>query len=127
MQIGLIALYTNDQEAGIAFYRDRLGFEVIADAGDENYRWVEVARPGAEMGIVLAMPTSDTDQAMIGKQGLIYFVDDVQAVYDDLVAKGVPFHTPPTTEFWGRLRPIQGPRRRRFSGLAACGAAGRVA
>jgi hypothetical protein len=25
----------------------------------------------------------------------------VQATYDDLTAKGVPFHTPPTTEFWG--------------------------
>lgn len=101
MQIGLIALYTNDQDAGIAFYRDRLGFEVIADAGDENYRWVEVAQPGAQVGIVLAMPTSDADQALIGKQGLIYFVEDVQSAYDDLVAKGVPFHTPPTTEFWG--------------------------
>lgn len=101
MQIGLVALYTHDQDAGIAFYRDRLGYEVIQDAGDENYRWVEVARPGAEVGVVLAMPTSDEERALIGKQGFIYFVDDVQAAYDDLTAKGVPFHTPPSTEFWG--------------------------
>lgn len=100
-QVGLITVYTLNQDEALAYYRDKLGFELIQDAGDESYRWVEVAPPGGQTGIVLAMPQSDGERALIGQQGCIFFCDNVQQTYDELAAYGVSFHAPPATEFWG--------------------------
>ena len=76
------------------FYINVLGFELRAEnAFAEGMRWVEVAPQGSTTLLTLvawfeAMPPGSL-------QGLVFAVDDVQATYNELLAKGVPFDFPP--------------------------------
>ncbi|MBX5440103.1 MAG: VOC family protein [Solirubrobacteraceae bacterium] len=49
-----------DQDAAIAFYTERLGFELRGDqAYGEGRRWVEVAPPGSAARLALNPPMGD--------------------------------------------------------------------
>lgn len=51
-----------DQDRAVAFYVDRLGFEIRMDTpiGD-GLRWIEVAAPGASTSIALTQTSDRTD------------------------------------------------------------------
>lgn len=60
--IGVVMFTVADQDAAIAFYRDRLGWEVRSDSSfGENgeHRWVEVAPPGSVARLALNPPMFD--------------------------------------------------------------------
>ncbi|GAA3383833.1 VOC family protein [Cryptosporangium minutisporangium] len=68
-----------DPEAALGFYRDILGFEVLADAGYEDMRWITVCpvgQPGTS--IVLHPPAADPG-----------ITDDERRTILELIAKGV--------------------------------------
>ena len=53
----------SDQDAALAFYTDKLGYEVRADTsfGEGNaMRWLEVAPPGSTARLALNPPMNDT-------------------------------------------------------------------
>jgi catechol 2,3-dioxygenase-like lactoylglutathione lyase family enzyme len=106
------AISTPDLDRSIAFYRDRLGFEVVAEfawprgtaaadevmglrdssgraamlrLGDVRLELFEFATPSAHPSDP-ARPVSDH-----GITHLCFEVDDVQAEYERLLALGVPF------------------------------------
>ncbi len=56
-QVANVMIPVTDQDAAIAFYTEKLGFEKRTDMpfGDGN-RWVEVAPPGAATSIALVQP-----------------------------------------------------------------------
>ncbi len=56
-----VAMFTvADQDAAIAFYTERLGFELRGDqAYGEGRRWVEVAPPGSAARLALNPPMGD--------------------------------------------------------------------
>ena len=60
--IGVVMFTVSDVDASIAFYRDRLGWEVRGDTAfgehGEN-RWVEVAPPGSVARLALNPPMFD--------------------------------------------------------------------
>lgn len=56
-----VAMFTiTDQDSAVAFYTDKLGWEVRSDVswgeGDEAGRWVEVAPPGSTARLALNPP-----------------------------------------------------------------------
>lgn len=56
-----VAMFTvSDQDAAIAFYTQKLGFELRGDQsfgeGDQSGRWVEVAPPGSAARLALNPP-----------------------------------------------------------------------
>src|SRR5262245_25198589 len=57
--IGVVMFAVSDQDAALAFYTEKLGFEVRSDsrfgANDEN-RWLEVAPPGSRARLALNPP-----------------------------------------------------------------------
>src|SRR4051794_34446213 len=57
--IGVAMFSVSDQDAALAFYRDKLGFEVRSDLrfgeGDQM-RWLEVAPPGSRARLALNLP-----------------------------------------------------------------------
>ena len=59
-----VAMFTvSDQDAAIAFYTEKLGFELRADVpfGENGeMRWVEVAPPGSTARLALNPPMRDT-------------------------------------------------------------------
>lgn len=57
--IGVAMFTVADQDAAIAFYTEKLGFELRADdrfGPDGEYRWVEVAPPGSTARLALNPP-----------------------------------------------------------------------
>jgi lactoylglutathione lyase len=60
--IGVVMFTVADQDAALAFYRDRLGWEVRGDTsfGEHGeHRWVEVAPPGSVARLALNPPMFD--------------------------------------------------------------------
>jgi catechol 2,3-dioxygenase-like lactoylglutathione lyase family enzyme len=68
----------DDPDASLAFYRDALGFEVRADVGSGNMRWITVG-PAGQPGtsILLAPPATDPG-----------ITDDERRTITEMMAKG---------------------------------------
>ena len=61
--IGVVMFSVADQDAALAFYTEKLGFEVRGDTrfGEHGeWRWLEVAPPGSTARLALNPPMSDT-------------------------------------------------------------------
>jgi catechol 2,3-dioxygenase-like lactoylglutathione lyase family enzyme len=107
-------LYVTDQERALAFYTDKLGFEVKADQKIGNFRWLAVSPKGqSEPDIVLMSidqaPSLDAEsRAMLrqlvesGKLGACVFqTKDCRKTYAELKARGVQFRGEPEERFYG--------------------------
>lgn len=85
--INLTMFTVADQDAAIAFYTEKLGFEVRADSQfgpNGEYRWVEVAPPGSHGRVALNPPMGNTP----GGGGLGMETADVIAEHRRLTAVG---------------------------------------
>ena len=82
------AMFTvSDQDASVAFYTDRLGWEVRNDqrfGPDGEYRWVEVAPPGSLARLALNTPMDGSP----GGSAVGIEVADVLAEHARLTALG---------------------------------------
>ena len=61
--IGVVMFTVADQDAAIAFYTEKLGFELRSDSRfgeDGENRWVEVAPPGSTARLALNPPMGGT-------------------------------------------------------------------
>ena len=100
-------LWVHDQDVALAFYTDKLGWEVRSDVtlpemGD--FRWLTVSPPGQEDVAIVLMaipgpPVMDAETAgevrnlmSKGFAGTVFLTtDDAQASFDDLKRRGVHF------------------------------------
>ena len=90
----------SDQDRALAFYTNKLGFETRADISVGDYRWIEVAPPGAETALVL-----EPGQGTVGTfTSVVFTTDDMQATYDELHSRGVHFTEEPSTQSWGGMQ-----------------------
>jgi catechol 2,3-dioxygenase-like lactoylglutathione lyase family enzyme len=100
-------VYVNDQDAALAFYRDKLGFKVHTDADMEGMRWLTLSLPEQpDFELVLMKPSTPESQALVGKQTpesplLCVETDDCKGTYEKLKAQGVTFADEPKVEPWG--------------------------
>jgi uncharacterized glyoxalase superfamily protein PhnB len=117
IKISVAQLWVHDQDEALAFYTEKLGMEVRADAtlpemGD--FRWLTVGPPGQdEISIVLmAIPGEPVMDAGTAEQvrelmakgfaGTVFLTtDDVQASYEELKARGVEFVEEPEERPYG--------------------------
>jgi catechol 2,3-dioxygenase-like lactoylglutathione lyase family enzyme len=77
-----------DQDAALAFYTEKLGFEVRSDirfGEDGGNRWLEVAPVGSSARLALNPPMNDTP----GGSGIGVETADVQAEHARLKGLGV--------------------------------------
>jgi catechol 2,3-dioxygenase-like lactoylglutathione lyase family enzyme len=107
--LGCIAIVVDDYDRAIDFYTRALGFELREDAprGDGK-RWVLVAPPGAETGLLLARAANDAQSARIGDQtggrvGFFLHTDDFERDHAAMTAKGVRFLEAPREEEYGMV------------------------
>jgi catechol 2,3-dioxygenase-like lactoylglutathione lyase family enzyme len=113
MQVGLVAIVVENYDAGITFFVDALGFDLVEDSPSltndgRPKRWVIVRPPGGQTGIVLARADGEHQTTVIGNQvagrvGFFLRVDDFDAAYQRMNSAGVEFVTSPRTEPYGRL------------------------
>ena len=91
-----VAMFTvADQDAALAFYTEKLGWEVRGDDrfGDNGeMRWIEVAPPGSTARLALNPPM----QGEPGGSAIGVETPDVRAEHERLAAiEGVTIDTPP--------------------------------
>ena len=123
MKIVLTSVLVDDQAKALAFYTDKLGFVKKTDLPAGGARWLTVVSPEAPDGVELLLEPNAHPAAQAYQQALVadgipatsFAVDDVQAEYERLHARGVTFVQPPT-----EMGPTQGSRKtqRRRSAFA---------
>lgn len=87
-QLGTVMVPVSDQDRAIAFYTDKLGFELRADVPFGNGdRWVEVAPAGAATTIALVAPREGEAVGIETRIGLS--TGDADADHASLRAAGV--------------------------------------
>jgi catechol 2,3-dioxygenase-like lactoylglutathione lyase family enzyme len=115
-QLANVQVWVNDQEEALAFYTDKLGFEVREDVTVPelgNFRWLSVGVPGQDVAIVLmAVPGApvfddETRQQILdllakgAAGGLFFTTEDCRASYEELAGRGVEFTQEPTEQPYG--------------------------
>src|SRR4051794_30007293 len=91
--IGVAMFTVSDQDAAIAFYTDKMGWELRGDTAfgpDGAYRWVEVAPRGSAARLALNAPMNSTP----GGGGIGVETDDVRGEHARLKALGVDVDEP---------------------------------
>ena len=109
-------VWVHDQDEALAFYTEKLGFEVRSDVTVPelgNFRWLSVAPPGQEQFslVLMAIPEGMFDEEtvkqiheLMGKGvagGVFLSTDDVQRDYEDLKSRGVEFTEAPEDRPYG--------------------------
>jgi uncharacterized glyoxalase superfamily protein PhnB len=117
MKIANAHLWVQDQEEALAFWTEKVGFEVRADVTlpeMEGFRWLTVGAPGQEDVSVALMtvpgePVMDAQtQAQVqdltakGFAGTVFLnTEDCRADYERLAAQGVEFTETPEERPYG--------------------------
>ena len=117
IKISTVQLWVHDQDEALAFYTEKLGFEVRADVTLPelgNFRWLTVGPP-AQPDIAVALmaipgpPVMDAETAeqvrtlmAKGFAGTVFLTtDDCRASYEELKARGVDFVEEPEERPYG--------------------------
>jgi catechol 2,3-dioxygenase-like lactoylglutathione lyase family enzyme len=117
IRISTTQLWVHDQDEALAFWTEKVGFEVRSDVtmpelGD--FRWLAVGPPGQEdIAIVLmAIPGSPVMDAATKKQveelmskgfaGTVFLTtEDIKATHEELKGRGVEFSEEPSERPYG--------------------------
>lgn len=109
--VDVVGIYVRDQDEAIAFYVDKLGFRVLADARNGPFRWLTVQhpdQPSFQLGLFTPgaplhdAATAQTLREMVAKGAmppLVLTVDDCRAAYEKFQALGVEFTQEPTERY----------------------------
>lgn len=103
-----------DGEAALGFYRDALGFELRKDVGYNGMRWLTVGPVGQpQTSIVLHPPATDPGISEDERRTILELIakgsygaltlasDDLDALFDQLVAGGVDIVQEPMDQPYG--------------------------
>jgi len=117
MRIANAQLWVHDQDEALAFYTDKLGFEVRSDVtlpemGD--FRWLTVGPPGQEdfAVVLMAIPGAPVMDEGTGNEvrnlmskgfaGTVFLTtDDVRGDFEELKRRGVEFTEEPEERPYG--------------------------
>lgn len=104
MRIYVTSVFVDDQKKALEFYTNILGFQKKTDIPLGEASWLTVVSPEQPDGTELLLEPSDHPAVKPYKNALVedgipaasFAVDDVQAEFDRLRAKGVRFTQEPT-------------------------------
>jgi len=110
-------VWVHDQDEALAYYTDKVGFEVREDVTLPElggFRWLSVGPPSQpDVALVLMLvpgpPVFDEDTAAKVREitakgaasGIFFATDDCRATYEELKARGVEFTEEPTERPYG--------------------------
>ncbi|MBX9465770.1 MAG: VOC family protein [Aquamicrobium sp.] len=109
-RLATVAIVVRDYDDAVAWYRDRLGLDVVEDTDmGEGRRWVVVA-PSSRAGarILLAKASGEAQQSRIGNQtggrvGFFFETDDFARDHARMIAQGIVFKEEPRREPYGTV------------------------
>jgi len=108
-RIALVTIVVADYDEAIAFYTDRLGFNLVEDTDlGDGKRWVVVAPGETSAGLLLARAVDDRQRGRIGDQaggrvGFFLETDDFERDYAAMREAGVTFAEEPRREPYGTV------------------------
>tara|TARA_R110001583_G_scaffold195458_1_gene373879 strand:- start:51510 stop:51902 length:393 start_codon:yes stop_codon:yes gene_type:complete len=108
--IGQFSIVVDDYDDAIAFYCNKIGFDLIEDTDmGDGKRWILIAPPRAPVNatrILLARAVNDSQKRAVGQQtggrvGFFLMTDDFQTDHARMVENGVRFLEAPRHEPYG--------------------------
>ena len=109
--LDLIFLEVDNLEDSVEFYRDALGFELVSLAGDAEPRMATL-RVG-QLRIMLAQQPATMARRGRGVH-FLFGVEDVEACYERLRARGLEVSEPADEGWGGRFVTLEDPDRYRL-------------
>ena len=109
--VQVVGVYVRDQDEALAFYVEKLGFQLHTDVRNGNYRWLTIQhpdQPSFQLGLFTPGPpvhdeaTAQTLRAMVAKGAmppLVLEVSDCRAAYARMRALGVEFTQEPIDRY----------------------------
>jgi len=103
--LGRTTLLVRDYDEAVAFYRDRLGFEILHDDTTDGQRYLHIGVPGQPgappVGLWLLQPAMG-DAGLVGRQAggqpfLVLYTKDCVDTVKRLEGEGVAIHRQPVT------------------------------
>tara|TARA_R110002049_G_scaffold44333_5_gene130078 strand:- start:129706 stop:130110 length:405 start_codon:yes stop_codon:yes gene_type:complete len=109
--LSLVAVVVRDYDDAIAFYTEKLGFELVDDTyqPEQDKRWVVVRPRGdGQAGVLLARASNTHQGGYIGDQcgGRVFLflqTDDFERDYNAYLNRGVKFVRPPQHADYGTV------------------------
>ena len=106
-----VALVVRDYDEAIAFYCQKLHFELVEDTyqPEQDKRWVVVSPPGSSgTTLLLARASKPEQEEFIGRQSggrvfLFLSTDDFWRDYNEMLSIGIKFVREPNTESYGTV------------------------
>jgi len=106
-----VALVVRDYDEAIAFFCQKLHFELVEDTyqPEQDKRWVVVSPPGSNgTTLLLARASASEQEASIGNQtgGRVFLflgTDDFWRDYNEMLSVGINFVRKPKTESYGTV------------------------
>ncbi len=106
-----VALVVRDYDEAIAFYTEKLKFELIEDTyqPEQDKRWVVVSPPGSSgVTVLLARASKPEQQPFIGNQtgGRVFLflnTDDFWRDYNRMKSEGIKFVRQPQEQDYGTV------------------------
>jgi catechol 2,3-dioxygenase-like lactoylglutathione lyase family enzyme len=109
-RIAQLALVVKDYDEAIAFYRDKLLFQLIEDTVlSSTKRWVVMAPPGdSDTCLLLARAANEEQMSRIGNQTggrvfLFLYTDDFYRDHQRMLEAGISFVRGPVVEPYGTV------------------------
>jgi len=113
-KIGYVALVVRDYDEAIAFYTEKLGFQLLEDSASKDRlgrdkRWVLVAPQGSTgTSVLLARASNPEEASRVGNQTggrvfLFLHTDDFWRDYHTMSQRGVKFIREPRDEPYGTV------------------------
>lgn len=93
-RLNYVGIPTRDQERALEFWTEIMGCIIKTDRFVGRKRWIELAIPGAQTGLLLLTPEGHEDRVGTFFNGS-FGCDDVDYTYDKLRERGVEFLGPP--------------------------------
>lgn len=100
MKLYAVRIFVDDFNTACDFYGNTLGLP--SRNRNDEIGWAEFDVGGASLGIEQAAPGEEESADLVGRfVGVSLQVNDIDAVYERLVEKGVRFTGPPVKQPWG--------------------------
>jgi catechol 2,3-dioxygenase-like lactoylglutathione lyase family enzyme len=101
MKLSAVRIFVRDLESAQVFYRDTLGLKLRGGDPDSGYCVFE----SGEARVVVESVSDDAptdDQTLVGRfTGISFAVNNIVAIYEQLLLRNVAFTGAPETQSWG--------------------------
>lgn len=92
-QIGQVMIYVNDQDAGVKFWTEKIGFVVVDEREEEGIRTIEIA-PTKDAQTTFVLHNKEIIAKMhpelnLGTPSIMFYADHIEDLYQDFQEKGV--------------------------------------